>query len=162
MQPLSQGRAQGALLQLCLPLAPEILPLLTRVAQVPAVLVYEHPALPKGKCPVTQGRDTWWAEALSGQSTSCAPVWLDAEAPLFLLYTSGKRFRGCDTVWTLCNLQRLMVRSAAGSTGQPKGVVHTTGALRCCARAETAVWASMLVCCSWLHGPGGLLGALCV
>lgn len=68
------------------------------------MLLYEHPSLPRAKAPFTQGRDTWWSEALSGHSSSCAPVWMDAEAPLFLLYTSG-------------------------STGKPKGVLHTTGGL---------------------------------
>ncbi|XP_064486802.1 acetyl-coenzyme A synthetase, cytoplasmic-like [Ornithodoros turicata] len=46
--------------------------------------------------------NTWWHEDMRGQSTTCEPVWLDAEDPLFLLYTSG-------------------------STGKPKGIVHTQG-----------------------------------
>lgn len=46
-------------------------------------------------------QDAWWHELMADQPATCAPEWLDAEAPLFLLYTSG-------------------------STGKPKGIVHTT------------------------------------
>ncbi|MFN7752517.1 MAG: acetate--CoA ligase [Pseudomonadota bacterium] len=47
-------------------------------------------------------RDRWWHEAESGQPDQCEPVWVEAEHPLFILYTSG-------------------------STGTPKGVQHSTG-----------------------------------
>ena len=47
-------------------------------------------------------RDIWWHEAVSGMNAICEPEEMDAEDPLFILYTSG-------------------------STGTPKGVLHTTG-----------------------------------
>jgi len=47
------------------------------------------------------GRDHWWHDLMATADAECAPTELDAEHPLFILYTSG-------------------------TTGKPKGVLHTT------------------------------------
>ncbi|MCD6393356.1 MAG: acetate--CoA ligase [Planctomycetes bacterium] len=53
-------------------------------------------------CEMKEGRDTWYHDEIARVSDKCAPEPMNAEDPLFILYTSG-------------------------STGTPKGVVHTTG-----------------------------------
>jgi len=49
-----------------------------------------------------KGRDLWWHELIKDADPYCKPVIMDSEDILFLLYTSG-------------------------TTGKPKGIVHTTG-----------------------------------
>jgi acetyl-CoA synthetase len=50
---------------------------------------------------ITPGRDHWWHELMANASADCPAVPLDSEHPLYILYTSG-------------------------TTGKPKGIVHTT------------------------------------
>jgi acetyl-CoA synthetase len=51
---------------------------------------------------MAEGRDHWWHRLLDAESAECEPTAMDAEDLLFILYTSG-------------------------TTGKPKGIVHTTG-----------------------------------
>ncbi len=53
-------------------------------------------------CPMTEGRDHWWHRLLENEPGNAQPEAMDAEDLLFILYTSG-------------------------TTGKPKGIVHTTG-----------------------------------
>ncbi|WP_075794999.1 acetate--CoA ligase [Massilia putida] len=63
------------------------------------VIVYRRTG---GSINFQEGRDLWLHDLVDGQSAQCEPEWVDAEHPLFVLYTSG-------------------------STGTPKGVQHSTG-----------------------------------
>ena len=56
------------------------------VPRVEKVIVYARTG---GACDMQAGRDVWWHDAIAGQSADCEPEWVDAEHPLFLLYTSG-------------------------------------------------------------------------
>jgi acetyl-CoA synthetase len=49
-----------------------------------------------------EGRDHWWHELMAKAGAECAPESMDADDPLFILYTSG-------------------------TTGKPKGIQHSTG-----------------------------------
>ncbi|MDQ3749575.1 MAG: acetate--CoA ligase, partial [Acidobacteriota bacterium] len=72
------------------------------VAETPSVenvIVFQRT---ESKIAMKIGRDYWWHELMETVSDDCPAEELDSEHPLFILYTSG-------------------------TTGKPKGILHTTG-----------------------------------
>jgi acetyl-CoA synthetase len=63
------------------------------------IVVVRHTGI---ECPMREGRDRFYDELLEAAEPVCPAEPLDAEHPLFILYTSG-------------------------STAKPKGILHTTG-----------------------------------
>ena len=73
-----------------------------RCPTVRNVVVYRRAGADAKPVGMKQGRDLWWHELMAKAQAECPPEWMDAEDLLYILYTSG-------------------------TTGKPKGLVHTTG-----------------------------------
>jgi acetyl-CoA synthetase len=83
-----------------------VLPLKANVDEAAGIcsLIEKVVVLKRGNNPVEMksGRDMWWHELMASAAADCPPEPCDSEDLLYILYTSG-------------------------TTGKPKGIMHTTG-----------------------------------
>jgi acetyl-CoA synthetase len=81
------------------PIKPAVDEALGAVASPETIVVVRHTGI---ECPMSEGRDVFYDEVLAAADPECPAEPMEAEHPLFILYTSG-------------------------STAKPKGILHTTG-----------------------------------
>ena len=82
-----------------MPLKPAVDEALTSPTPVSNVIVVKRTG---GEVDWVEGRDVWWHDLMEEQAEQHTPAAFDSEHPLFILYTSG-------------------------TTGNPKGILHTSG-----------------------------------
>src|SRR2546423_7652716 len=81
------------------PIKQQVDEVMGEVRSIETIFVVQHT---KAECEMQEGRDVWFHEAMEAADAECEAEQLDAEHPLYILYTSG-------------------------STAKPKGILHTTG-----------------------------------
>jgi acetyl-CoA synthetase len=121
-----------------LPLKEKVDQALERPTAVEQVIVWRYK---KADVPWHEKRDIWWDDLLRGQSTTREPLALDSEDRAFILYTSG-------------------------TTGKPKGTVHTHAG--CLAQMSKEIFLAFdhkpgdrfwwLSDIGWMMGPWTIIG----
>ncbi|HET7455666.1 MAG TPA: acetate--CoA ligase [Solirubrobacterales bacterium] len=81
------------------PIKPQVDEHLGGIGSLEKIVVVRHTGI---DCPMSEGRDVFYDEAMDAAAPECPAEPMDAEHPLYILYTSG-------------------------STAKPKGILHTTG-----------------------------------
>ena len=81
------------------PIKPAVDAAMDALASLETIVVVRHTGI---ECPMREGRDVFYDEVLAAADPECPAQPMEAEHPLYILYTSG-------------------------STAKPKGILHTTG-----------------------------------
>jgi len=81
------------------PIKPAVDAEMDELASLETIVVVRHTGI---ECPMREGRDVFYDEVLAAADPECPAEPMEAEHPLYILYTSG-------------------------STAKPKGILHTTG-----------------------------------